>query len=123
MIAPMRIESSSDARKSGRVAPESEVLATKKFLCLTPPSRGLRALQAVVSRESMPPDSASGQAQCVLLRECGEWIRERAASPARPSRLRERGDASAQRPSLLLSRSLTACGLALPPDDFITWPT
>ena len=26
-------------------------------------------------------------------------------------------------PSLDLSRSLTACGLALPPDDFITWPT
>jgi hypothetical protein len=25
-----------------------------------------------------------------------------------------------QRPSLDLSRSLTACGLALPPDDFIT---
>src|SRR5262249_44870019 len=77
MIAPMRIESSSDARKSGRVAPESEVLATKKFLCLTPPSRGLRALQAVVSRESTPPDSASGQARCVLLRERGEWIGER----------------------------------------------
>src|SRR5258706_1198529 len=28
-----------------------------------------------------------------------------------------------QMPSLALSRSLTACGLALPPDDFITWPT
>ena len=28
-----------------------------------------------------------------------------------------------QMPSLDLSRSLTACGLALPPDDFITWPT
>jgi len=28
-----------------------------------------------------------------------------------------------QIPSLDLSRSLTACGLALPPDDFITWPT
>src|SRR3954447_8551360 len=28
-----------------------------------------------------------------------------------------------QIPSLVLSRSLTDCGLALPPDDFITWPT
>jgi hypothetical protein len=28
-----------------------------------------------------------------------------------------------QRPSFALSMSLTACGLALPPDDFITWPT
>ena len=28
-----------------------------------------------------------------------------------------------QMPSLDFSRSLTACGLALPPDDFITWPT
>src|SRR5665647_3950826 len=28
-----------------------------------------------------------------------------------------------QIPSLDLSRSLAACGLALPPDDFITWPT
>ena len=26
-------------------------------------------------------------------------------------------------PSFDFSRSLTACGLALPPDDFITWPT
>ncbi len=31
--------------------------------------------------------------------------------------------ATSQRPSFDLSRSLTACGLALPPDDFITWPT
>src|SRR5664279_6210567 len=30
---------------------------------------------------------------------------------------------SVQMPSLDLSRSFTACGLALPPDDFITWPT
>ena len=28
-----------------------------------------------------------------------------------------------QSPSLRLRMSLTACGLALPPDDFITWPT
>ncbi len=40
------------------------------------------------------------------------------------------GDATRRRASLVLrarasscSRSLTACGLALPPDDFITWPT
>src|ERR1700754_3803110 len=26
-------------------------------------------------------------------------------------------------PSLAFRMSLTACGLALPPDDFITWPT
>ena len=31
--------------------------------------------------------------------------------------------ASHQSPSLLLSSSLTACGLALPPEAFITWPT
>ena len=30
---------------------------------------------------------------------------------------------SDQTPSLALSRSLTACGFALPPDAFITWPT
>src|SRR6185437_9309117 len=30
---------------------------------------------------------------------------------------------SGQRPSLLLRRSLTACGLALPPEAFITCPT
>src|SRR5258705_11413509 len=28
-----------------------------------------------------------------------------------------------QMPSLDLSRSFTTCGLALPPDDFMTWPT
>src|SRR5665647_3464700 len=28
-----------------------------------------------------------------------------------------------QMPSLDFRRSLTACGLALPPDDFIAWPT
>src|SRR6202042_3353430 len=29
----------------------------------------------------------------------------------------------AQRPSFFFRRSLTACGLALPPDAFMTWPT
>src|SRR5882757_11475622 len=29
----------------------------------------------------------------------------------------------AQMPSFAFRRSFTACGLALPPDDFITWPT
>ena len=38
--------------------------------------------------------------------------------PAEP-----RGDVPNQNPSLRLSSSLTACGLALPPDAFITWPT
>ena len=36
---------------------------------------------------------------------------------------RRRRSVRAQMPSRFLRRSLTACGLALPPDAFITWPT
>ncbi len=41
-------------------------------------------------------------------------------SDAHANDARDDSEAMIQKPSLLLSRSLTACGFALPPDDFIT---
>src|SRR3954466_9595169 len=45
------------------------------------------------------------------------------ASIATSRTLRASHYGTIQMPSFAFSRSLTACGLALPPDCFITWPT
>lgn len=51
-----------------------------------------------------------------------EWC-TRACDEGSAATIAGLGSNQLQMPSLDLSRSLTACGLALPPDDFITWPT
>ena len=47
----------------------------------------------------------------------------RSIASRRPVRTRAEPRGARQMPSFDLRRSFTACGLALPPDDFITWPT
>src|SRR5262245_16349167 len=74
------------------------------------PRRPLRARRSR-TRNTDPPDN-----------ECSE-----PESPQHTWRMGSEGSgpsiARAQTPSLRLSTSFTACGLALPPDAFITWPT
>jgi hypothetical protein len=96
-----------------RADSESQFLATKKFL------RFLR-WRPIASRQDRfferiaGADSRHGFGRAT--RRCETRRRSRrydTTGPYAASRV-------SQMPSLLLSRSLTDCGLALPPDDFIT---
>src|SRR4051794_23788048 len=102
-------------QKADCVDSESCFLATKKFLWFWPgigPSLAKTAFCASRRRRFGGPDFHRDDASM----HARPSIEAAAITPAPRQR-------AVQTPSLALSRSLTACGLALPPDDFITWPT
>ena len=112
----------SSSRLKGRCANfESRFLAIKKFSCPA----------ALLSRCHSPKPhfcanrrgliriafSRSRDASSFMV---NEWCTPEHVTKQRGDHLRAWAQSNVQMPSLVLSRSFTACGLALPPDDFIT---
>jgi hypothetical protein len=103
-----------------RMDSESEILQAKNFRA----HRHLCSVACVEGRlccESSPFDSQHADRSARVVRDrfaMKKWMRRW----LRGGEARRRR-AQSQSPSLLFRRSLTACGFALPPDDFITWPT
>ena len=101
-----------------------KLLAIKKFSCVTALASHRRSPKPDFSDESRPPIRTRA-----FSRDRRVSDRDERSMHACVHRSRRHDDARRpvtgrfQMPSLAFSRSLTACGLALPPDDFITWPT
>jgi hypothetical protein len=130
-----RHRDSSTPEKARRTDSESRFLAMKKFSCL-PASRLIVARQNRIFARIAVADSLaaiSGIARCIAA--YGEQLMHASVlrnGPTAVTKTSRRDDDSVaseddgvasgavQMPSLALSRSLTACGFALPPDDFIT---
>ena len=99
----------------------------KKNLRRTAPQARLTAPARQKTRESVATDSHRKRAPRPYEVSFGVGTlafftaaRRRAASMRRLRRVRRGGTCRAQIPMRFLRRSLTACGLALPPDAFIT---
>jgi hypothetical protein len=123
-----RHRDSSTSQKARRTDSESRFLAMKKFSRL-PASRLIVARQNRIFARIAVADSLAGisrLARCIA--RYGERLMHAsvlingATAATKASHRDDDGVTSraVQMPSLALSRSLTACGLALPPDDFIT---
>ena len=108
------------AFSQAREAPQRPVYQAKIILRRTPPRERRRGSSRLKTRESVPTDSLRRR-----LRACRGAAAQAnfAFVSRRRRRARRAGGERAQAVRRFLSRSLTACGLALPPDAFITWPT
>jgi hypothetical protein len=110
-------------QKARRADSESRVLAIKKFSC-SPASRLIAARQNRFFGRIATADSRCAFHLAPSSRRMIGDRRVLAHTQNLPAaKMPAAAVAPIQMPSLDFSRSLTACGLALPPDDFITWPT
>src|SRR5665213_211844 len=110
-------------QKALRADSESRFLAIKKFSCITA-SRLIVARQTRFFVGIAATDSQRDSSSAARVGARGAWLMHARSRVKRRHADHADGTPSdIQMPSLDLSRSFTACGLALPPDDFITCPT
>src|SRR3977135_2763336 len=102
---------------------ESRILARKKFFIPT----GFAPLRARQNRSFARIAAADSQGAVFHVARCIATFMVNDRCTPRALGADDDDDAvtsrDVQRPSLDLSRSFTDCGLALPPDAFIAWPT
>ena len=106
--------------KGGFADSESRFLAINKFSCSPAPrlivARQNRFFERIASADSRGDFSSKRCAPLAIK----EPHAPTCASDDTTSTMPAKGSRGVQMPSLDLSRSFTDCGLALPPDDFIT---
>src|SRR3984893_16826739 len=108
--------------KARCVDSESRFLARKKFFVLA----GFASLRARQNRFFARIAAADSAAAILVSRDGLPLMVNDRCTRAGIKQGGDDADATSrdvQMPSLDLSRSFTACGLALPPDAFIAWPT